>query len=95
MDISYKYENQKFNYRVCAMIISGNKILAMHDERSLYFYLPGGRVTMGETAEQAQSGGFYRRCGWNVLSRIVYLLFDGYFRYKFTGKGKHLYFDRR
>ena len=53
MDISYKYENQKFNYRVCAMIISGNKILAMHDEQSPYFYLPGGRVTMGETAEQA------------------------------------------
>lgn len=53
MDISYKYGNQKFNYRVCAMIISGNKILAMHDEQSPYFYLPGGRVTMGETAEQA------------------------------------------
>ena len=53
MDISFKYENQKFNYRVCALIISDNKILAMHDERSSYFYLPGGRVTMGETAEQA------------------------------------------
>lgn len=53
MDISFSHENQKFNYRVCAMIISGNRILAMHDERSPYFYLPGGRVKMGETAEQA------------------------------------------
>lgn len=53
MDISFICENQKFNYRVCAMMISDNKILAMHDERSPYFYLPGGRVTMGETAEQA------------------------------------------
>lgn len=53
MDISYTCDNQRFNYRVCAMIISGNKILAMHDERSPYFYLPGGRVMMGETAEQA------------------------------------------
>ena len=35
------------------MIISENRILAMHDERSPYFYLPGGRVKMGETAEQA------------------------------------------
>ena len=35
------------------MIILENKILAMHDERSPYFYLPGGRVSMGETAEQA------------------------------------------
>ena len=25
MDISYNCENQKFNYRVCAMIIAENK----------------------------------------------------------------------
>ena len=53
MDLSFKCDNKKFNYRVCAMIISDNRILAMHDERSPYFYLPGGRVAMGETAEQA------------------------------------------
>lgn len=53
MDISFKFENEKFNYRVCAMMISDNKILAMHDDRSPYFYLPGGRVNMGETAEHA------------------------------------------
>lgn len=53
MDISYKTESGKFNYRVCAMIISDGKILAMHDERSPYFYLPGGRVKMGETSEDA------------------------------------------
>lgn len=34
-------------------MISDGRILAMHDERSPYFYLPGGRVQMGETAEQA------------------------------------------
>ena len=53
MDISFNQEKRKFNYRVCAMIISENRLLAMHDERSPYFYLPGGRVKMGETAEQA------------------------------------------
>ena len=41
MDISFKVENQKFNYRVCAVILSENQILAMRDERSPYFYLPG------------------------------------------------------
>ena len=50
MDISFKLENKKFNYRVCAMMISDNKILAMHDERSPFYYLPGGRVKIGETA---------------------------------------------
>ena len=53
MDISFQHKGQKFNYRVCAIMSSDHKILAMHDERSPYFYLPGGRVTMGETAEQA------------------------------------------
>lgn len=53
MDISFKSGNEKFNYRVCAMMISEGKILAMHDDRSPYYYLPGGRVAMGETAENA------------------------------------------
>ncbi len=53
MDISYVSGQEKFNYRVCAVIISDGRILAMHDERSPYFYLPGGRVRLGETAEHA------------------------------------------
>ncbi len=53
MDIVLKHENSKFNYRVCAMMIHNGKILAMKDDRSPYFYLPGGRVMMGETAENA------------------------------------------
>ncbi|MBQ6874969.1 MAG: NUDIX domain-containing protein [Lachnospiraceae bacterium] len=53
MDISFKSDNGKFNYRVCAVMISDGKLLVMHDDRSPYYYLPGGRVAMGETAEQA------------------------------------------
>lgn len=52
-DISYVVGNSKFNYRVCGIMIHDGKILAMHDERSPYYYLPGGRVKMGETAECA------------------------------------------
>ncbi len=53
MDISFLSGEEKFNYRVCAVIISDGRILAMRDERSPYYYLPGGRVHMGETAEHA------------------------------------------
>lgn len=35
------------------MMISDGNILAMHDERSPYYYLPGGRVAIRETAENA------------------------------------------
>ena len=53
MDISYRTDGGKFNYRVCAIMISNGRILSMRDERSPYFYLPGGRVALGETAEEA------------------------------------------
>lgn len=53
MDINVKVGNERFNYRVCAVIISDGKILAMLDEGSPYYYLPGGRVEIGETAEKA------------------------------------------
>lgn len=53
MDISFLIDNSKFNYRVCAVIIHDHKILAMKDERSPYYYLPGGRVHIGEKAEDA------------------------------------------
>ncbi len=63
MDISFGIENQKFNYRVCAIIIENGRILAMKDEGSLYYYLPGGRVKIGETAEEA----LLRECGEELL----------------------------
>ena len=53
MDITFKTEQGRFNYRVCGMIIHDGKILAMHDQRSPYYYLPGGRVQLGETVEDA------------------------------------------
>lgn len=53
MDISFENGNERFNYRVCAVIIDDNKILAMKDPLSPYYYLPGGRVKIGETAEDA------------------------------------------
>ena len=52
-DISFKIDNNKFNYRVCAIIINDNKILTLRDEVSPYYHLPGGRVQIGETAEEA------------------------------------------
>lgn len=53
MDITFKTEEGRFNYRACAIMIHDQKLLAMQDERSPYYYLPGGRVTLHETAEQA------------------------------------------
>lgn len=53
MDIGFEAQDGIFSYRACAVIINNNRILAMHDEKSPYFYLPGGRVKFHETAEHA------------------------------------------
>lgn len=53
MDICFKTELGKFNYRVCAVIINDGKVLAMKDNHADYYYLPGGRVQFNETAENA------------------------------------------
>lgn len=53
MDITFEMEEGKFNYRVCAIIIHEEKLLAMKDYGSPYYYLPGGRVQLHQTAEEA------------------------------------------
>lgn len=53
MDISYQTGEGVFNYRVCAVITRGETLLVMKDERSPYYYLPGGRVKLHETAQKA------------------------------------------
>ena len=53
MDITFKTEGSRFNLRAAAIMINDGKVLAMSDERSPYFYLPGGKIALGETAEEA------------------------------------------
>jgi len=53
MDISFRTPEGRFNYRVSAVILRDKHLLTMQDNAYSYSYLPGGRVKMGETAQQA------------------------------------------
>ena len=53
MDVVLKTENGRFNLRVWGIIVNDNKLLAMKDENSPYYYLPGGRINLHERAEDA------------------------------------------
>lgn len=53
MDITFRTDGARFNLRAAAVIVNENRVLAMSDERSPYFYLPGGKIALGETAEEA------------------------------------------
>ena len=53
MDLTFRTDEGIFNYRVCAVIIHNEALLAMKNPQTPYFYLPGGRVNLHETAENA------------------------------------------
>jgi len=53
MDLTFKTESGIFNYRVCAVILHDRKLLAMKNQRTPYYFLPGGRVHLHEAAEDA------------------------------------------
>lgn len=53
MDVTFRTPEGRFNYRACAILIHDDRLLAMKDENSPYYYLPGGRVALHETAENA------------------------------------------
>lgn len=53
MDLTLKTEEGYFNYRVAAVIVNNGKILAQRNIKPNEYYLPGGRVTLGETSEEA------------------------------------------
>lgn len=53
MDLTFRIPEGVFNLRAAAVILHEGRILAMQDERSPYYYIPGGRVGFGETAEAA------------------------------------------
>ena len=79
MDISYREGGGKFNYRVCAVMVHEGKLLAMRDERSPYYYLPGGRVKLGETAEDAVSRELREELGISAAIRRPLWLNQGFF----------------
>lgn len=80
MDISFRTNEGKFNYRVCGIVIENGKILAMKDERSPYYYLPGGRVMMHETAEQAIIREFREELDCTPVIRRPLWLNQAFFR---------------
>ena len=53
MDVTFQTDVGRFNYRVAGVLIHENRLLVMTDERSPYYYLPGGRESMNEESTMA------------------------------------------
>lgn len=95
MDITFRTEEGRFNYRVCAVMIRDGKILAMHDAHSPYYYLPGGRVRLHERAEEAVCREVREELQIDARINRVLWLNQGFFTEDVTGEKFHelcLYF---
>lgn len=53
MDITFPTNDGTFNFRTAAVMLHDGKVLLMHSSDAPYWYLPGGRVHIGETAQTA------------------------------------------
>ncbi|MGL5415331.1 MAG: NUDIX hydrolase [Clostridium sp.] len=51
MNISFKTDLGRFNFRVAALIIKDNRLLIHTLKNSSFYLLPGGRVDIGEDSE--------------------------------------------
>ncbi len=53
MDCTFLTDLGKFNYRVAAVILQKGRLLCQQVKEDANYFLPGGRVTFGECAEDA------------------------------------------
>lgn len=53
MDITLQDKGKKFQYKVVALIIRQDKLLIMCEAEHQIWFLPGGKVQIGETAQKA------------------------------------------
>lgn len=94
MDLTFRTEQGRFNYRVGAVIINDGKILMAKSDGSPY-YSVGGRVQFGETAEQAVLREVYEETGVNAEIDRPLLVHENFFVAQETGEFYHeisLYF---
>lgn len=92
--ISFDGEGARFNYRVAGIAIENGRVLLGRADWEDFWYLPGGRVEMRETARESLAREMWEELGADVdVGRLVWVL-ENFF--EFDGTPFHeigLYFD--
>ncbi len=94
-DLTYHLPSGRFNLRVGAVILHEGRLLAMQDENAPYFYLPGGRVRLHETAEDALLREIREELGVDARLLRPLWVHQNFFTWQVSGERFHewcLYF---
>ena len=87
MDVSVMINNTKFNYRVATLIKNNNKILLHKSKEDDFYAIPGGRIMIGETSENALKREFIEEIGAKITIKDYLGTVENFFEYK--GKQYH------
>lgn len=79
MDISFSTTEGRFNCRVAGLIIHDGRLLIMKDPRTTYFYLPGGRIALHETSEEALKREIQEELGIVITIERLLWVNENYF----------------
>lgn len=89
MDVTFKTNIGRFNYRVAGILVHQNRLLVMTDERSPYYYLPGGRVRMNEESTKAMEREMKEELEVDVeVSRLLWIV-ENFFTEQQSGEQFH------
>lgn len=89
MDISFKTNEGRFNYRVAGIIIHNDKLLVMKDEHSTFYYIPGGRVSMNECSKDAIVREIKEELKVDVKVNRMLWVNENFFHEKFCNENFH------
>ncbi len=89
MDCSFKTPVGKFNFKAGAIIIKDGKILMVKNQRDPYYYVPGGRVKMNETTEEAVIREVFEETGVHFEIDRLGFVQENLFRMELTGEYFH------
>lgn len=79
MDLTFKTDMGRFNYRVGAIIIHDNKLLMVRNNKAPYFYSVGGRVKLQETAGNAVVREVFEETGLHMEVERLGFIHENFF----------------
>lgn len=81
MDVSVIINDTKFNYRVATLIKNNNKILLHKNKEDDFYAIPGGRIMIGETSENALKREFIEEIGAKISIKDFLGTVENFFEY--------------